>query len=171
MKLSLVAVIFVALSAASVAETEPSRDFLYGNFYYHFEQRSGVSESHPEISLGYDRLIGVEGGWYAGPRLGLVWEQVLTFTTTTNTKFFVGGHVYRLFSLGESVGIKAGFAADILVGDSSNPLYLYTGIESGLRFQLGGGVYAEIPFELGIYPFFSGVPVFEKFGAQIGFGL
>ena len=143
-------------------------NIVYGAFGGHIEQRSGNSKTNIDAYAGYDRYLG--NGYYVGARLGILQEQVLSFLATTQTKFFGGAQGYKIFALSNVVDLKAGVNVDLAQGDSTDPIYLYTGVNVGPRIYFNRQIHVDVPLEVGLWPFFSGIPVFFKAAVQVGFG-
>lgn len=164
--------LLVSLSAMaddSVGSATVAPDnIVYGAFGGHIEQRSGNSKAHIDAYAGYDRHLG--NGYYLGARLGILQEQVLSFLVTTQTKFFGGIQGYKIFPMHNIVDLKAGLIADIAQGDSADPIYLYTGANIGPRFYFTRNMHLDVPLEVGLWPFFNGIPVFFKAAVQVGIG-
>ena len=177
-RLIVLSVLLVLVSPAFATEATPkaaatpvveSNIDLYIRANYHFESRSGVSKSNPDFNLGVDFRLG-DSSFYAGPRAGVVLEKLLTFSPDTSVKPFLGGHIFYLREMG-GIQWRSGLAVDILAGDSSDPLYMYVGVEGAPRFNLSDKTFLEVPFEIGMFPFFSGIPIFFRGGLAIGFRL
>lgn len=183
LKLIALAVVTGGLVAPSLAEDVPvastSLGSIYGNFYYHSESREltslipRINETNLEFSVGYDYLLNADSLFYVGARAGIYEEQVLTSLPVgwKNSRPFFGGQGYKLIPFEKIFSLKLGAAADFIVAPrgSDFPVWLYVGALTGLRANLTDAVYFEAPVELGVAPFFDGLPIFFKIGAQLGF--
>ena len=72
--------------------------------------------------------------------------------------------------MADRFGIKLGVALDLLAAVASTPLSLYIGGLSGLRLDITDNIYVDVPVEIGVWPFYSGVGLFTRVGLQVGVG-
>ena len=172
----LVVVATVLLSSLSVRAAQSGhQNFVYGTFNFHFENRvlvTNVNRTNTDYYLGFDRLLNPEGGLYIGARLGLYNEEVLTSLPVSGiyNHFFFGAQGFKLFKVADRFGIKLGVALDLLAAVASTPLSLYIGGLSGLRLDITDNIYVDVPVEIGVWPFYSGVGLFTRVGLQVGVG-
>jgi hypothetical protein len=163
-------VLIVAILMTTAVWAEPSaKNSIYAQIGAHEEWREEASEYNINGAFGYDRLISGTHRLYAGPRIGIYQENVLTFSSETSTKPFVGGHIYWLLMPSDVLAVKIGMAIDLLKGDDEDPIYAYIGAETGIRYHISDKAYLELPYEFGFFPWFEGTPYFSKAGFQFGY--
>lgn len=162
----------------SVAKAADMENNVHGSFFLLSESRESVASrptySNFELMLGFDRLLDSDQGFFAGVRGGVYREKVLTSMPVigNNLRPFIGIQAYKYIHLLLPIlGLKLGFAADMLFGGSNYALGVFTGAMAGVRLEFWDNYYAEVPVELGVFPFFNGVPIFAKIGLQVGMHL
>jgi hypothetical protein len=140
---------------------------LTGN--YHIENRQSTSQNNTDFYLSYDYALISLLDLHAGVRLGMYRENLLTNSVTTNNRFFGGVQAYKLLMVFPMIYIKLGAAIDVLSGNDIDPVWVYGGALTGVRLGLPGPLFAEVPVEIGTFPFFDDREVFFRFGLQVGY--
>ncbi len=140
-------------------------DSIYVQANGHIENRNSTSKNNFGGQVGVD--FEILGPIYAGPRLGYYRLDVVNLPSN-GTKAKIGGglHIYGLLPLG-LFSVKGGIASDLLAGDDHDPVYLYTGLETGVRMGLPL-VYFEVPIEAGMFPAFDSKIYLFTAGLQVG---
>jgi hypothetical protein len=181
MKKKVIAVMFACLlcSALLGAQTPVLRDTrLHAALTYHREFRGNEQANGFDMIYGFDwLLLRSPFALYIGARVGL-WEETLFFGYTIPAQYrqwelhYSGGIdlVGVVPFIGNS-GLAVGAAADLLIGDSYSPVYLYCSAKLGWRQFITKQFDMEVDLEPGLFPFFSPVVIFAKVNLQVGFHL
>lgn len=153
---------------------------------FHWEFRDLVGDfTHLDFVAGYDFLILDGFDLYLGPRVGLFSETVATANMGPELGVYwpvtAGGQIYFLYPspFTRDLVLTCGAAVDLFIYWDSvhwnpsdfQPVFLFTEVFLGLRLYIAKVFHVEARIDGGTMPFFSGLPVFLKFGILAGFDL